>query len=66
MWETAKLQMTSSLFFSNNFSTLPNDRIVDRSKLEAFAEKFKLRHTQTVFWHDRMENIFKKKRKIAA
>ena len=29
-----------SFYFSNNFSTLPNDKIVGRSKLEAFAEKF--------------------------
>ena len=36
--------MTSSFFFSNNFSILPNDKIVGRSKLEAFAEEFKLRH----------------------
>ena len=36
-------KMTSSFFFSNNFPTLPNDKIVGRSKLEAFAEDFKLR-----------------------
>ena len=63
-WERAKLHMTSSLFLSNNFSTLTNDKIVGRSKLGAFAEEYKLRH-RTVFCHDRMENI-KKKRKIAA
>ena len=44
LWERAKLHMTSSFFFSNNFSTLPNDKIVGRSKLESFAEEFKLRH----------------------
>ena len=36
LWEAAKLHMTSSFFFSNNFLTLPNDKIVGRSKLEAF------------------------------
>ena len=44
MWERVKLHMTTSSFFSNNFSILPNDKIVGRSKLEAFAEEFKLRH----------------------
>ena len=44
LWERVKLHMTSSFFFSNNLSTLPNDKIVSRSKLEAFAEEFKLRH----------------------
>ena len=44
LWERAKLYMMSSSFFSNNFSTLPNDKIAGRSKLEAFAEEFKLRH----------------------
>ena len=44
LWERVKLHMTSSFFFSNNFSILPNDNIVGRSKLEAFAEEFKLRH----------------------
>ena len=34
----------SSFFFSNNFSTLSNVKIVGMSKLEAFAEEFKLRH----------------------
>ena len=36
--------MMSSFFFFNNFSTIPNGKIVGRSKLEAFAEEFKLRH----------------------
>ena len=44
LWERAKLHMISSFFFSNNFSTLPNDKIVGRSKLEVFAEEFSLRH----------------------
>ena len=44
MRERAKLHMTSSFFFSNNFSTLPNDKIVGRSKLEAFAEELTLNH----------------------
>ena len=44
LWERAKLDMTSSFFLSNNFSALPNDKIVGRSKLEAFSEEFKLRH----------------------
>ena len=64
LWEKTQLHMMSSFFFSNNFSTLTNNKIVGRSKLGAFAEEFKLRHL-TVFCHDRMENI-KKKRKIAA
>ena len=44
LWERVKLHMMSSFFFSNNLSTLPNDKIVGRSNLEAFAEDFKLRH----------------------
>ena len=44
LWERAKLHMTSSFFLFNNFSTLPNDKIVDKSKLEAFADEFKPRH----------------------
>ena len=44
LWERAKLHMTSSFFFFNDFSTLPNDKIVGRSKLEAFAKGFRLRH----------------------
>ena len=44
LWKRAKMHMTSSFFFSNNFSTLPNDKIVGRSYLEAFAEEFKLRY----------------------
>ena len=50
--------------FSNKFSTLSNDNILGRSKLEAIAEGFKLRH-QTVFCHNRMENIFEKKENSA-
>ena len=34
----------SSFFFSNNFLTLPSDKIVGRSKLEAFAEGLRLKH----------------------
>ena len=45
----------------DDFSTITNDKIVGRSKLGAFAEEFKLRH-QTVYCHDRMENIKKKKK----
>ena len=40
----SKLHLMSSFFFSNNFSTLSNVKIVGMSKLEAFAEEFKLRH----------------------
>ena len=47
----------------DDFSTITNDKIVGRSKLGAFAEEFKLRH-QTVYCHDRMENIKKKKEKL--
>ena len=60
-WEREKLHVTSSFFFSNNFSTLPGDKIVGRSKLEAFEGEFKPRH-KVFFCHDRMENIFKKKK----
>ena len=34
LWERVKLHMTSSFFFSKNFSTHPNDEILGRSKLE--------------------------------
>ena len=61
--ENVKLHMMSSFFFSNNFSTLPNDKIGGRSKLEAFPEKFKLRHT-LFFVMIGWKTFKKKKRKL--
>ena len=61
--ERAKLHMTSTFFFSNNFSTLPQDKIVGMSKLEAFAEEFKLRHklfSVKIGW----KTFLKRKRKL--
>ena len=65
LWERAKLHMTSSFFFSNNISTLPNDKIVGRSKLEAFAEGFKLTHELFSVMIGQ-KTVFKRKKKNAA